>query len=110
MLTKPAAYWLEKAKECDLPMVRMGHFSEISEDEQAWANGYLEHVTFANGHEGVMPASPIEMDSCTPPKTVPAPPNGTHPAQILAQLGYTPEQIEAMLASGAAVAAKEEAK
>ena len=54
-----------------------------------------------------MPASPIEMDSCTPPKTQPAPLPGADTAAVLAQLGYTPEQIEAMLATGAAMAAKE---
>jgi len=108
-LEKPSAYWLEEARKLDLTFVRMAHFSDISEDPQAWANGYVEHVTFRNGNTDVMPASPIEMESCTPPETVPAPPNGTHTAQVLAQLGYTPEQIEAMLASGAAVAAKGEA-
>jgi len=64
-------------------------------------------VEFRNGNVDVMPASPIEMESCKPPKTVPAPPNGTHTAEVLASLGYTQAQIEAMLASGAAVAAKE---
>lgn len=109
-LTKPSTYWLTEAEKEDITFVRMAHFSDISEDPQAWENGYVEHVTFRNGNTDVMPASPIEMESCTPPKTVPAPPNGTHTAEILAQLGYSPEQIEAMLASGAAVAAKEEAK
>ncbi len=108
-LSKPSTYWLEEAEKEDITFVRMAHFSDISEDPQAWANGYVEHVTFKSGNTDVMPASPIEMDSCTPPKTVPAPPNGAHTAQILAQLGYTQEQIEAMLASGAAVAPKEEA-
>jgi len=53
-----------------------------------------------------MPASPIEMGSCTPPATKPAPMPGADTARVLAQLGYTEEQIAAMLASGAAVAAK----
>ena len=109
-LSKPSDYWLKLADELDITFVRMAHFSDISEDPQAWANGFVEHVEFRNGNVDVMPASPIEMESCTPPKTVPAPPNGAHTAQILADLGYTPEQIEAMLASGAAVAAKEAAQ
>ena len=107
--SKPCSYWLEQAEIMDIPFVRMAHFSDISEDPQAWENGYVEHVQFRSGNVDVMPASPIEMDSCTPPKTHPAPPNGAHTAEVLAQLGYTPEQIAAMLASGAAVAPKEDA-
>ena len=106
-LSQPSDYWLKLADEMDVTFVRMGHFSDISEDPQAWANDYVEHVTFRNGNTDVMPASPIEMESCTPPKTVPAPPNGTHTAEILLSLGYTQAQVDAMLASGAAVAAKE---
>ena len=109
-LSKPSDYWLKLANEEDVTLVRMAHFSDISEDPQAWANDYVEHVTFRNGNTDVMPASPIEMDSCTPPKTNPAPAIGAHTAQILASLGYTQAQIDAMLATGAAVAAKEEAK
>ena len=101
MLTQSAAYWLEKAKECDLPMVRMGHFSEISEDQQAWANGYLEHVTFANGHEGIMPASPIEMDSVGTVVTKTAPGIGADTEALLSSLGYSAEEIQKMLQEGA---------
>lgn len=105
-LSRPSEYWLQQAKEQDLTLVRMHHFADIAEDPQAWENGYVEHVTFRNGNVDVMPASPIEMDSCTPPKTRPAPMRGADTAAVLAQLGYTDAQIEAMLASGAAVAAE----
>lgn len=105
-LSQPSSYWTDLAKEYDVTLVRMRHFSDISEDPQAWENGFVEHVTFRNGNVDVMPASPIEMDSCTPPKTQPAPMRGADTAKVLAQLGYTQAQIEAMLASGAAVAAE----
>lgn len=105
--SKPSTHWLKLADELDITFVRMAHFADVSEDPQAWENGYVEHVTFKNGAVDVMPASPIEMESCTPPKTVPAPLNGHDTVEILASLGYTPEQIEAMLASGAAVKAPE---
>jgi len=106
-LAKPSNYWTDLAKEVDLTLVKMGHFSDMSEDPQAWANGFVEHVQFRSGNVDVMPASPIEMGTCTPPKTQPAPMPGADTAAVLAQLGYTDEQIQAMLASGAAVAAKE---
>ena len=82
-------------------MVRMGHFSEISEDQQAWANGYLEHVTFANGHEGIMPASPIEMDSVGTVVTKTAPGIGADTEALLSSLGYSAEEIQKMFQEGA---------
>ena len=99
--TQPAAHWLARAEEMDLPMIRMGHFSDIATDEQAWANGYLEHVEFRSGNVDVMPRSPIEMDSVGELVTVPAPSAGADSAEILKKLGYTDAQLEQMQASGA---------
>ena len=107
-LQHPADHWVKLAAEEDVPLVRMAHFGDISEDPQAWANDFVEHVTFANGNTEVMPTSPIEMDSAQVPPTRPAPPIGTHTAEILRALGYNEEQVQAMIASGAAVAAKGE--
>ena len=101
-LTKTVQQWLDLAQNEDIPIVRMSHFRDVSEDPQAWANGFVEHVTFPNGNTDVMPSSPIEMDSANPPATVPSPAVGTHTAQVLASLGYTQEQIQRMLEAGAA--------
>ena len=110
MLTKPAAEWIRLGNAEDIPIVPMNHFSDISEDPQAWANGFVEHVAFPSGNTDVMPASPIEMNSADVPPTMPSPEVGAHTVQILQALGYSQAQIEQMLAAGAAVAAKEETK
>lgn len=101
-LSKPHTYWLEKAEEFDLPLVRMNSYADVYEDEQAWANHYVEKVTFRNGKEACMPTSPIEMRSVGELKTVPAEGIGHHTAEILKGLGYTDEQVGAMIAAGAA--------
>lgn len=98
---KTCAQWLQIAKEADLPIVRINHFSDVAEDEQAWANGYLEHVTFANGQVDTMPSSPIEMNSVGTLHTIPAPDAGANTDAILKSLGYSSDQITAMKASGA---------
>lgn len=100
-LEKPSTYWLEKAKELDLPLTRMGRYSELPEDPQAWANGYLEEVTFQTGRTSVMPRSPIEMESVGTLTTKTAPAIGADTQTILTNLGYSPDQIQAMLDSGA---------
>lgn len=104
-LTKPASHWLKLAEVEDLPVVRMNHFSDISEDPQAWENGFVEHVQFRSGNVDVMPTSPIEMESCTPPKTVPAPINGSDSISILEALGYSAEEIAEMTANGSVITA-----
>jgi crotonobetainyl-CoA:carnitine CoA-transferase CaiB-like acyl-CoA transferase len=100
-LSKPSAHWLALGEELDIPIVRMNHFGEVSEDEQAWANEYLENVHFANGRTDVMPTSPIEMDSMGPVKTKPAPAIGADTESILQNLGYSQEAIESMRQAGA---------
>ena len=99
---KPLAHWLQKAEEFDLPIVRMQHFSDVAEDPQAWANDYLEKVEFANGNVDIMPSSPIEMESLGRLKTTPAAQIGAHTEEILKELGYTREETEKLLTSGAA--------
>lgn len=104
-LKKPADEWVRMGDERDMLMVKMAHFSDLSEDPQAWANGYVEHVTFQNGTTDVMPSSPIEMSSFNTPPTVPCPPNGAHTVEVLRELGYDENEIKHMLDSGAAVVA-----
>ncbi|MBQ6823102.1 MAG: CoA transferase [Clostridia bacterium] len=103
-LSKTAAEWVALADEYDLPLVRMAHFKDVSKDPQAWANGYVEQMTFRNGNVDVMPTSPIEMASVTPRPTKPAPLNGGDTVEVLRGLGYREEEIQAMIAAGAAVA------
>lgn len=97
---KTADEWETIAQEYDLPIMRMNHFADVAEDEQAWANDYLEYVEFANGRVDVMPRSPIEMGSVQGLKTVPVPLIGGNGREVLKDLGYTDEKIEEMLASG----------
>ncbi len=99
--SKPIAEWERLGKEFDLPLVRMNHFSDVTTDEQAWANGYLEYMECPNGETVTMPASPIRMNSVGTVVTKPAPRVGTHTAAVLAELGYSQEEIAAMDASGA---------
>lgn len=101
-LTKTSDEWIRLSDEYDFPTVRMTHFKDLSNDPQAIANGFVEQVTFRSGNVDVMPTSPIEMGCVTPRPTVPAPTLGGDTESVLAQLGYTAEEIAHMLESGAA--------
>lgn len=101
LLTKTSDEWLEIADKYDIALNKMVHYRDVPKDEQAWANGYFEHVTYATGRTDVMPTSPIEMASIGPIKTKIAPEIGHDTDAILASLGYTAEQIAEMRAAGA---------
>ena len=100
-LKQSSAYWLEKLHAIDVGAVRMVHFSDVSKDEQAWANDYLEHVQFPDGVSGVMPTSPLEMESVGKIVTKPAPMVGHDTVAVLQDLGYSDDEIARMNGSGA---------
>ena len=93
-LSKPADEWVKLGKEFDLPLVHMGHFKDVSTDEQAWANGFLDYIEYPNGHKDIMPTSPIEMKSATPRPIEPVAKNGAHTEEVLRSLGYSDESIK----------------
>lgn len=100
-LKETSEHWVALADELDLPLVRLNHYSDVTADEQAWANGYLENVHFRSGMEAVMPSSPISMDSVGPLQTQCAAAVGADTAEVLREAGYSEEAIRQMAESGA---------
>lgn len=66
---------------------------EISQDKQAWDNGFLREVETVGGTKFVIPNNPIMFESQEPADCAPAPLLGENSAEILKKLGYTDEQI-----------------
>ena len=100
-LQKPSAYWLKKLEELDIAGIRMSHFGDVCKDEQAWANDYLEHIQFRDGTTGIIPTSPLEMESVGKISSTSAHKVGQDTVEILRNLGYAEAEIKDMLASGA---------
>ena len=78
----------------------MQHFSELSEDEQALANGYIQDVAYATGVTYKIASSPIEMDSVGALSTEPTKAIGADTALVLKEYGYTEEQLAKLRADG----------
>ena len=104
--SKPVDEWIRLAKEHDLPLVRMNHFSDVTSDPQAWENGYLEYMECPSGETVIMPSSPLGMDSVGTVTTKPAARVGTHTAQVLAELGYSAGEIASLQEKGAVYCAE----
>jgi crotonobetainyl-CoA:carnitine CoA-transferase CaiB-like acyl-CoA transferase len=84
----------------DVPTGPVYEYAEVAADQQMWANGYLaeiEHPHFA-GHRVV--GIPVELSETPGGVQGPAPELGQHTEEILLELGYTWEEIEAFRDAG----------
>lgn len=100
VLQKTSEEWLAFAREADIPMVKMQHFSEVSEDEQALANGYIQEVNYPSGVTYKIASSPIEMDSIGELHTEPTKAIGTDTEAVLKEYGYSDEQLGELRSAG----------
>ncbi len=102
ILEKTRDEWLEIFKENDIASGVVNSFSDISEDEQAIANGYIEDVTFRNGKTAKMPSCPFHIESLEGEdlSTHPAAPIGYNNGEVLSALGYTAEDIKRLKSEG----------
>jgi crotonobetainyl-CoA:carnitine CoA-transferase CaiB-like acyl-CoA transferase len=101
-LEKDSDEWLEIAKKLDFAMVKYKHFADMSEDEQALANDFVEDVTFRSGNTDKMPRVPFHMESVQGLRTIPAPLCGGDTEEVLKGLGYSEEEIVKLLSEGVA--------
>ncbi|BDW81512.1 CoA transferase [Erythrobacter sp. Dej080120_24] len=84
-----------------MPFAPIGRPEDLFEDPHLNAGG-LEDVTLDNGTATKLPVIPIEMDGKRPalPRQLPAP--GQDTRAVLRALGYDPQRVSSLFASGAA--------
>lgn len=90
--------WIVKLREADIVHDRLRHYKEITKDEQAWANHFVKEHIYSNGQKGILPCPPIQSADSDVSVFRRGPMMGEHTQEILAELGYTSEKIEAMKA------------
>ena len=74
----------------------------FAKNEQAYANEYAFDVSYPNGHKTTLIRPSMTSEKMGIPEFVRGPMTGEQTESILAELGYSPEQIKAMEESGAA--------
>ena len=97
-----AAYWADKMNKADLPFALCQTWDELLEDPQAWASDIFAKVKFPNGNERTMVRTPVMFQESELPPYERGRFLGEDTRGVLSRLGYTDEQIEAMIAAGEA--------
>ena len=107
LATRPRAAWLERFDEYDVPAGPVNEYDEIFEDPHLRARGLFDELDVdgdedANADESVRQVNlPLDFERFTPGEKTPAPYLGAQTTELLAELGYTDAEIEALLESGA---------
>lgn len=99
--TKTVAEWGAFLSENNVSCERMRTIRDVSTDEQAIANGYIQKVTFKDDLEVMMPCPPMQFTEYAMRPYTSAGRLGADTDSIFRDLGYTDPEIAAMKASGA---------
>lgn len=92
---KPADEWVKIFKENDLTLEKAFTFNEMLTDPQLWENNYLRKYEYPNGREIVYVPGPIHFnDEAEYTQWTPSHVQGYDNDAVLAQLGYSQEQID----------------
>lgn len=99
--TRTLDEWCKTFKEADIPYAVAQTWDELLEDEQAWAAHCFYKMHYPTGNDRTLVRPPIMFQDTPLPEYNRGPYPGEHTEEILARLGYSEEQIAAMLAAGA---------
>lgn len=98
--TKSRAEWFQLLRERDVCIAPVYTLSEMLSDPHTWERGMVliqDHPKLGKIHQL---GNPIKLSRTPPQIRSPAPALGEHTEQILAELGYTPDQIQQLRAQG----------
>jgi crotonobetainyl-CoA:carnitine CoA-transferase CaiB-like acyl-CoA transferase len=99
---QPLSYWVETLPKQKGQWDVVKLVSEVGQDPQAVANGFIQDVAYSGGRSLPIVANPIQFDR-TPPTLVPAPDFGGNTDEVLASLGMDEDAILQAKISGAVV-------
>lgn len=99
-LAKTSAEWLKIFRELDIVCGKINHFADVLEDEQAWANEYIQTYDCPNGAQRILPTCPVRLGSQGALKLGAPMLYGEHNDQVMAELGYSADEIVTMKETG----------
>ncbi|WP_327098994.1 CoA transferase [Nocardia vinacea] len=91
--------WKQLLSGLDAPWAPVQAVTELLDDPQVLANGYLGEVDLDNGQSYPLPTGPVQFDE-RPPTLRRAPEHGEHTEQFLVELGYSWDRITRLKEAG----------
>lgn len=88
--------------KADIPYAICQNWQEVLQDEQAWGSDILAKVQFPNGKERTMVRTPVLFAETELPPYERGGFLGEHTREVLAGLGYSADEVDAMIAAGEA--------
>lgn len=88
----------ERLTAADIPFAVAAEWNEVLEDEQAWADDAFTKLTYPSG-ERIAIRNPVHFEEAGLPEYKFAPHVGEQTAEIMKDLGYTQEEIDALIES-----------
>jgi crotonobetainyl-CoA:carnitine CoA-transferase CaiB-like acyl-CoA transferase len=102
MKRRSTAFWLEALERADIPVQRMNSLDDIVADPHLKAIGYLQSVEHPSEGRIKTLAVPSEWSESKPEYRRHAPRLGEHTREVLRDAGFSDQQINALLSTGAA--------
>lgn len=91
---------LDRMAAADIVCTVVNNFSDVTKDQQAWANDYLYDFTFENGNKAALPCTPIQLSNAGEKGYNRGPKLGEHTTEILSGVGYSEEEIRNLKTAG----------
>ena len=91
-----AEEWIPILTELDIPFALCKTYEEIPNDEQAWANDVFYKMDYPRGPKALV-RTPIDMAETPLPPYEKAPLLGENTVEVLKEVGYSDEEIQALI-------------
>jgi len=107
--TRTTAAWMEVFEQHDIWFAPVNDYEQVERDPQVAHNQMI--LSFDHDEAGPVRllAHPVRYDGAAPPLRRPPPTQGQHTREVLAELGYTPQEIDAYVERGIALTSRRDA-
>lgn len=90
---------LKLFKDAGIPIEPCQTPLDVYEDQNVWDNDYLVKIKYPEAERNI-PTAPIQFDSVPTPEFIPTGKLGSSTVEVMRELGYSDDQIQAALADG----------
>jgi len=102
LATRSCDEWLRLFEQADIPAARMAGIEDVLADEHVRATGFVREVEHPTEGTVRVTAIPTEWSDSVPEHRSHAPRLGEHTREVLREHGITADEIDTLLATGAA--------